>query len=125
MGGAEEDLVQGESNASTSFAQLRAQQVRGESQGSNEPGDDQTLSQIFKTEEENVTEAAAKGKVDEVGEGRPAITDVLPEAAAEEASQAFSEDVAPSSPEQSTSSLETPVTPETELDSDTPPLETQ
>ncbi|KAI7194199.1 P-loop containing nucleoside triphosphate hydrolase protein [Hortaea werneckii] len=123
--GAEEDLVQGESNASTSFAQWRAQQVKGESQGSDEPGDDQTISQTFKTEEENVTEAAAKGKVDEVSEGRPAITDVLPEAAAEEASQAFSEDVASSSLEQSTSSLETPVTPETELDSDTPPLETQ
>ncbi|KAI7646852.1 hypothetical protein KC318_g19048, partial [Hortaea werneckii] len=70
-------------------------------------------------------EAAANGKVDEAGEGRPAITDVLPEAAAEEASQAFSEDAASSSPEQSTSSLETPVTPETELDSDRPPLETQ
>ncbi|KAI7535291.1 P-loop containing nucleoside triphosphate hydrolase protein [Hortaea werneckii] len=123
--GSEEDLVQGESTASTSFAQWRAQQVKGESQGSNEPEDEQTISQVFKTEENDVTEAAASGKVDEVGEGRPAITDVLPEAAAEEASQAFSEDAASSSPEQSTSSLETPVAPETELDSDTPPLETQ
>ncbi|KAI6860262.1 P-loop containing nucleoside triphosphate hydrolase protein [Hortaea werneckii] len=123
--GSEEDLVQGESTASTSFAQWRAQQVKGESQGSEEPGDEQTISQVFRTEEENVTEAAVNGKVDEAGEGRPAITDVLPEAAAEEASQAFSEDAAASSPEQSTSSLETPVTPETELDSDRPPLETQ
>ncbi|KAK4954156.1 RNA helicase [Elasticomyces elasticus] len=96
-----------------SFAEWRAQQTRGESQGSMEQRGEESDSVLaaFNEGEQAAAEAGVSGEVEEVGEERPSVAEVDSEIMAENLADASLED-----PEVS-------VTPETELSE--PPLETQ
>ncbi|TKA33716.1 hypothetical protein B0A50_00552 [Salinomyces thailandicus] len=118
-----EEVTQGETPASVSFAAWRAQQTRGESQGSYEPEHDEVdnpISEAFRIQEENVGAAAQEGSLLETGAERPAVADVVSEGAA-----GLSNGSEMASLEQNDDILDRIVTPETELQSDHSALETQ
>ncbi|KAK5696450.1 RNA helicase [Elasticomyces elasticus] len=96
-----------------SFAEWRAQQTRGESQGSMEQRGEESDSVLaaFNEGEQAAADAGVSGEVEEVGENRPSVAEVDLEIAAEELQNG------------SCDKLECAVTPETE--SSEPPLETQ
>ncbi|KAK4900002.1 RNA helicase [Elasticomyces elasticus] len=108
------ELIEEEEKPGTlSFAEWRAQQTRGEGQGSMEKGREEADSILaaFNEGEQAAADAGLSGEVEEVGEERPSVAEVDPEIVAEGLEDASTED------------LEIGVTPETELSE--LPLETQ
>ncbi|KAK5683817.1 RNA helicase [Elasticomyces elasticus] len=96
-----------------SFAEWRAQQTRGESQGSMEKGREEADSILaaFNEGEQAAVDARVSGEVEEFGEERPSVAEVDPEIAVEDSNDASADGSGSTFP------------PETELSE--PQLETQ
>lgn len=108
--------------ASSSFSAWRTQQTKGESQGSTE-AEDGIMQAAHEAGEEAGHESTKDATLESLAESEPTVADVQPDiVAAEKASHAS--DKATSS-EQDPLDIDQPVTPDTELPSDQPPVVTQ